>query len=320
MTATAPVFASFPDIELFHNVVRMTEKYPFLVTGPVTYRAKNKLHGTNAAVNVLGGEVAAQSRTTIITTADDNCGFARWVEGTAEFWKTLPDMVVFGEWCGPGINKGTAVQKIPNKVFAVFAILRGDQLVSAPDEIDRLLSGRPEGVYVLPWYGEEVTVDYTVKEDLQGIADRLNGVLAVLEPVDTWVRDTFGVEGIAEGLVYYPVADARKVFSDFAFKVKGEKHQAVKNREPVIVDPEVVASVEAFVAKFATEARLEQGLAAIGGGLETKNVGPFLKWFGQDVQKESADELEVSGLEWSQVQKAVQAAARNWFLARSRAL
>jgi hypothetical protein len=37
-------------------------------------------------------------------------------------------------------------------------------------------------------------------------------------------------------------------------------------------------------------------------------------WIAADVQKESVAELETSGLTWDQVDKAVQTAARSWFL------
>lgn len=46
-------------------------------------------------------------------------------------------------------------------------------------------------------------------------------------------------------------------------------------------------------------------------------MGPFLKWFGQDVEKESKAELEASGLKWDQVAKEVQVAARNWYKAKA---
>ena len=49
---------------------------------------------------------------------------------------------------------------------------------------------------------------------------------------------------------------------------------------------------------------------------EYRYIGPFLKWMGQDIQKETVDELEASGLTWSQVVKRINWAARNWYLKR----
>ena len=79
----------------------------------------------------------------------------------------------------------------------------------------------------------------------------------------------------------------------------------------------MVANVDAFVVKFVTENRLAQGLTELGiSDPSTKDTGAFLKWFGNDVKSESADELEVSGLAWKDVSKRVSTAARTWFFER----
>lgn len=325
MTATKPKFLAFPDVEGLHNVVRFARQYPQYVPGRIAYRGKIKLHGTNAGITVADHEVLAQSRSQGISVHNDNCGFAQWVEFGKEFWATLSNMTVFGEWIGPGIMKGTAVNKIPSKAFAVFAIARGDKFISDPTKISNYLDGRPKGTYILPWHGDEFEVDFTNEAQLRDTADKLNGVLATVEPLDPWVKEVFGIDGTAEGLVYYPSfpgyeAGEMKLFENYAFKVKGEKHRVVQAKEAVQVDPTVVASVEAFVTMFVTEARLEQGLAAIGGSAEAKNTPAFLKWFSQDVQKESVAELEAAKLTWDQVQRQIQSAARTWFMAKSKAI
>jgi hypothetical protein len=358
-------FLSFPSIEGLHNVVKAIAEYPYLVSGPVKYRGKVKLHGTNAGVRIYGSEVVAQSRTQLVTPENDNAGFARWVATKKDFFKKIgthpnypryerdpasiayvicrrgavPDQIVegeemgenytvFGEWCGPGIMKGTAINGIPKRVFAIFAVMIGDSLetakmVTSPDEIKKLLGELPDDVHILPWEGEEYVIDYTDREGLQKTADAINAVIAQIEPADPWVKATFGVDGIAEGIVYVPGAGesiTRKQYSDLAFKAKGEKHKVVKTKESVQIDPEVAASVQEFATMFATEARFEQGVAALGGTVEMKQIGGFLKWVSQDVIKESADELEASDLEWSQVEKSIQHAARNWYIVKAKTI
>jgi len=141
-----------------------------------------------------------------------------------------------------------------------------------------------------------------------------------VEKEDPWVRDVFGVSGTGEGLVYYPVAGlpdvgSRWALSTFAFKAKGEKHRVKAATAAVEVAPEKLASAAAFTEAFVTQARLEQALAeAAGDRAEITSIGPFLAWIGQDIKKEGADELEASELEWKDVSKSVQAAARSWFL------
>ena len=333
MTATKPKFLAFPDVEGLHNVVRFARQYPQYVPGRIAYRGKIKLHGTNAGITVGQGDVLAQSRSQGISVHNDNCGFAQWVEFTKEYWTGLSNSVkdetasvtVFGEWCGPGIMKGTAINKIPSKVFAVFAIATPTKFIVDPELIKVILYDAPKGTYVLPWHGDAFEVDFGNEANLRDTADKLNGVLATVEPLDPWVKEVFGIDGTAEGLVYYPSfpgyeAGEMKLFENYAFKVKGEKHRVVQAKEAVQVDPTVVASVEAFVTMFVTEARLEQGLAAIGGSAEAKNTPAFLKWFSQDVQKESVAELEAAKLTWDQVQRQIQSAARTWFMAKSKAI
>jgi hypothetical protein len=66
-----------------------------------------------------------------------------------------------------------------------------------------------------------------------------------------------------------------------------------------------------------TEARLEQGA---GGVYEMKSVAKFLAWISADVQKETQDELDASGLTWDQVSKAVTNKARAWYLVQAKKL
>jgi hypothetical protein len=356
MTTTTEIgFLSFPDIEGLHNVVKAVQSYPHLAPGPVKYRGKVKLHGTNAGVRITEDDIAAQSRTQIITPTDDNAGFAKWVETRKEFFDNIgnpwadrikvyerdPDSIasvvakrgvvpiknytVFGEWCGPGIMKGTAINQIPKKVFAIFAVMHweGDNatMITSPEDIAGLFPALPEDVYILPWQGEEFTIDYTDREALLKRAEAINQIIVDIEPADPWVKATFGVDGICEGIVYAPGAGdkvTRKYYSDLAFKAKGEKHKVNKTKEAVQIDPEVLKSINDFTAMFATEARFEQAVSVVGSDM--KNIGQFLKWVGQDVLKESKAELAESGLDWEQVNKSVQTVARNWFLAKNRAI
>ena len=82
----------------------------------VTYRAKVKLHGTNAGVQrTPEGLLECQSRERLITPGDDHCGFARWVDSHRNEWLAglSPGTVVFGEWGGPGVMGGVALSRIP---------------------------------------------------------------------------------------------------------------------------------------------------------------------------------------------------------------
>lgn len=302
----------------------------------VTYRAKVKLDGTNAAIHALPEGFAAQSRTRLLTVDDDNYGFAAWVHAQAE-WSAglharLGRAVVYGEWCGRGIQKRTAISRVERTVLAVFAVQLGDperesaRLVVDPARLRALLPGHPD-VFVLPWHGEAVELDFADTDRLRTQAERIDAMVADVEATDPFVAEVFGVEGVGEGVVLYPVegvafdhegATDRDRYVPLMFKAKGERHRVNRQKRPAQIDPEVARSVEEFVSMMVTPARLEQGLhEVVGEGLpDMRAMGPFLQWVGHDVQKESAAELAAAGLEWKQVAKAVGQAAQRWFRAR----
>lgn len=327
-------FVSFPDVELFHNIVKYVDKY---VESPpkITYKAKVKLHGTNAGVRIRNGEVAAQSRSQIITPDNDNNGFAKWVEANKDFFLTANteigghefEMTIFGEWCGPGIQKGTAINQVGRKQFAIFSILLNATglIVVEPEEIKAILGDLPEDIKVLPWESDSLLIDFSSKDSLQDAVNHINEKVLEVEHCDPFVKETFGIEGLGEGLVYYPFLSTETTikegdFDHYVFKAKGEKHRVVKAKVASQINPAIAESIEEFAKLFVTEARLEQGVTATGGEISMRNIGPFLKWFATDVQKESVAELEASGLTWHQVQKPVQDAARKWFVEKAKVI
>ena len=314
----------WPSIELLANVRRgleILEKTP-----SVNYRSKIKLDGTNGGIQIFSdGRVAAQSRSQIITPESDNAGFAAWVNQNLDYFENLASqehLTLFGEWCGKGIQKRTAIANINRKVFAIFAVQYGgiDTQVAKLEinsaSIRALLPEHPD-IFVLPFWGEAITLDFGNTEQLQQAVEKINSMVADVEAVDPWVKGTFGVEGLGEGLVMYPQSDAlvdRLEYSQLLFKAKGEKHQVVKTKKPVQIAPEVAKGVDEFVKMFITPARLEQGaMEACQGEFVMQKIGAFLKWVNTDIQKESVAELEAAGLTWKQVNKAVTKAAKEWF-------
>lgn len=99
-------FKEFPKISRLNREVIVTEK----------------IDGTNAAVIITeDGQIAAQSRSRLITVKDDNFGFARWcLENYAELMKLGPGHH-FGEWWGQGIQRGYGLTE---KRFSLFNVSR----------------------------------------------------------------------------------------------------------------------------------------------------------------------------------------------------
>jgi hypothetical protein len=293
----------------------------------VTYRGKVKLHGSNCAVQVTSDGVFAQSRTALLTPEDDYKGFAAFVRDHVTYFRSLQaGVVVFGEWCGPGVEKGMAISQAAGKQFAVFAVKVGDQVIYEPAAVRSLVpaQGAPSLLHVLPWEGEAFTVDFGSREQLEAVAAQVNERVAAIEREDPWVKATFGLSGLGEGLVFYPVTVDGKPFAEgperlaqLMWKAKGEKHRTAGTKTAAQVDASAVASIDEFVRLMVTDARLEQGLGAVAGGVrDPKLTGKFLTWVAADVEKESVAELAASRLTWSQVEKAVQARARQWYQQR----
>jgi RNA ligase len=318
---------SWPSIELLHNCVRTLDHLAALgrQRPVVDYRAKVKLHGTHCAIQITPDAVIAQSRTQLLTPEADYKGFASWTHAHRSWFASLgPGLVVFGEWCGPGVEKGMAISNAPTKRFVVFALQLEEQVLYEPQTLRARLPvhGLPPELHVLPWEGTPITIDFGSRESLERAAVELNHRVAAVEQEDPWVKRELGISGLGEGLVLYPVSvDAVPALLDkeelavLMFKAKGEKHRTAGTKTAVAVDATVVASLKDFVALMVTDARLHQGLVSVcGGARDPKRTGAFIAWIATDVRKESQAELEASGLTWAQVDKAVQAAAREWFV------
>lgn len=309
-------FVSWPDIELFYNVRKKSA-----AVGMVDYGLKIKLDGTCAAVQINGTAITAQSRTAIITPQDDNYGFAKWVADNNEYFTKIEKrIVIFGEWCGQGIQKRCSISKIGRKVFCVFAIMVDEDILDINPASIRAMLPEHKDIYVLPFDGF-ISIDYSNADQMAVSTQSLNDEVKRVEECDPYVKDTFGVSGLGEGLVLYPLPAGYNLskpilihaddYSDLVFKAKGEKHSVVKTKEPVQISPEKAASIDEFVTLFVTEPRLEQFASRFP--LEMKETGNFLKAFCQDVLKESSAELEASAMVWSDVSSAISAGARKWW-------
>lgn len=99
-------FQDFPKMERLTREVIVTEK----------------IDGTNAQIFIAeDGTMLAGSRTRWITPADDNFGFAAWVEAHRDELLTLGPGRHFGEWWGAGIQRRYGLSE---KRFSLFNVQR----------------------------------------------------------------------------------------------------------------------------------------------------------------------------------------------------
>jgi hypothetical protein len=320
------------EITSLHNIRKFTQSHPEILNGNsrVSYKYKVKIHGACCAVQIHQDKIIPQSRTTELTQSQDNYGFARWVFSQKNLWEQIhldtdEEMVIFGEWAGKGVQQGVAASEISDKFFAVFAARYldsdNDTLIIDPFVLQDLVKNIPN-TYVLPWQGAQIEIDWNASsEELAKQAEEINKIVYQIEKNDPWIENTFGIKGVGEGIVLYPVSQnhlGNKNYSNLCFKAKGDKHKNIKNNAPAQVDASTANSIEQFVDMVLTEARLEQGITTLAGSLsfDMKYISPFLTWISNDVQKETKDELEASNLEWKQVSKSINDKARKWFLSK----
>ena len=329
LTGENPQLVRWASIENLYNIRKEISEYDSL--RKIKYRAKIKLHGTNCAVSIFpNGDLVTQSREQIITPEKDNSGFSRWVDGQKEYWsnlKTDTHMIVFGEWAGVGINRGCAIHQIEKKVFCVFAIQynrpQGSFLEINPITISETLGNDNKDVFVIPFYGPTLTLNFFNTEGLKIQAEIINGMVADVEKEDPYVKAQFGISGTGEGIVLFPIPDdfienqsmliPRIEFSNLGFKAKGEEHKVVKTKAAAQIDPEVANTISEFIALVCTENRLKQQAEKVGP-FSPRSTGQFLKEFCGDVCKESTAELEAAGMKWENVSKQVSEFARKWWL------
>jgi RNA ligase len=327
----------FSHIEQFHDVVRIVAKRreAGLAIKRVAYRGRIKLHGSNASVVSTGDELLPQSRNRELTLDDDNLGFAAFALTPARtpIIRTLalelratvqlaPDrpLVLFGEWVGPGVQKGVAVSKLPTRQWVLFAAATLDdgalhkRYFEVPQLGERFADA---GIYSIADAPEQhIEIDFSDRDALEHAAASIHEATLEVERGCPWGA-RFQVAGVGEGLVWQPLGE-HFGDSELFFKTKGEQHQVVRRTEPrVAVDPEVLASVDAFLTYALTEPRLAQGLEVLreqGLELELRNLGAFLKWVASDVRRECATELEANNLEWKAVAKLVNERAKAYFV------
>ena len=133
----------FPSINQFNAVVKeVRRKYEWigndengdpmydetLPKPTLAFKGTVKLHGTNAGVVYKNDDIYAQSRERLISVEDDNAGFAKFVKENEEAFRKLfqevfdnnvladkdSNIVIYGEWAGSNIMKGTAINNIEN--------------------------------------------------------------------------------------------------------------------------------------------------------------------------------------------------------------
>lgn len=317
----------------------------------VTFTGTVKLHGTNAGIGLKpDGTLWAQSRRRVVYPGSDNAGFASFVvahEGelraAAEELLRPQDeaVIVFGEWCGRGIQKGVALSQL-ERCFVVFGVAHVVKLAAdAGDEADTDEEEAAEEGLKAEWDQEAAaklrlpaasvfnvhdTPTYKCTVDLADVGATEAEIKAVTEAVGSECPfgKLFGVSGVGEGIVWrgsylHPATGKRVALT---FKSKCEQY-AVLTSAPKVSKSEAKAKKKVkeheFAVRATPEARLVQGwevLAEKLGGvvmITPKHTRDFLTWVVEDVVREEEGTIVAEGLDAKAVRKAVGSLSATWF-------
>ena len=327
------MFLPWFEIANFHNVRRSVAQYPHLLNGDSRrkYRGKIKLHGTCSGVQVTNVSVTPMSRSQFLSPSNgiDNAGFGKWViDNFANFANIAVAndsiLIIYGEWCGKGVQSGVAASQLSGKIWAVFGakLVCGDTIrfIDDPQQLSEIVSGIPD-TYVLPWIeNSEIVIDWNASVDeLERAIQPINELVARVETCVPWIFETFGISGVGEGIVYYPIGSNNEDFKNLAFKAKGEKHKVIATKNSVMASAEVTKSCDDFSRLVLAPARLQQGVNAVGATtFEMNKIGSFLKWCQQDIEKECQAEFEASQIDKKLLEKACSTYARTWYIEQSK--
>lgn len=343
-------FIKFPSIEAFKHVYKNVKKsakfkelsednQPIFEDLPkIRFKGTVKLHGTNAGITFDSDtdEIIAQSRERIITPISDNAGFAFFVETKKEVLKQMfyiidsefvddprPKYItIFGEWAGPGIQKGVGINKLAKKSFFVFGTkitIKEDETsywinegfaVMTPTGHVKVLKSEADNIYNINDFKTfDIEIDFNTPEE--AIKQIEEYVLEVEKECP--VAKQFGFSGVGEGIVW-------KSNCGLQFKTKGEEHKVSRTKELVPIDEEKLNSIGEFINYAVTEARLNQGIEYVftQNALEPsiEKVGDFLRWVQNDILKEELNALDSNGLTIKDVNPLISKTTVTWFKQR----
>jgi len=327
-----PEHKSYPSIGQFRNVIKSvhdTTRYAgrdenddpiFDGTKPLptlNFLGTVKLHGTNAAFGFCrsGNEIWFQSRENIVVPGKDNAGFAAKYHGQdlSSLFGNLPGdtVIIFGEWCGQGIQKTVAIANIP-KMFVIFDILI-DGVWQSREVVSKVKDESLRVFNIHDFNSTEIEIDFNSPELVQNRLVELTTLVADRCPVAL----SFGSEGIGEGIVW---SCTTPNWEGTKFKVKDERHAQGAGKVKVLaeIDPQAVAGAKEFAALVVTDSRCWQGIEKMkerGISLERSCLGHYLQWIFEDVIKEETDVAVKSNVDLTKAKSHISTLARNWFFA-----
>lgn len=222
-------------------------------------------------------------------------------------------MSLYGEWAGPGIQKGVGISMLPQKSFFIFGIKYSDPTDPAfgAHWLDcTKLKSEENFIYNVndfPTY--EVDIDFNMPQLIQNKLIELT--IAVEDECP--VAKAFGNENtVGEGIVF--TCEYKGII--YRFKSKGERHSVSKVKTLNSVDVEKLNSINEFIEYAVTEPRFDQAIEKVFGEIEPtiEKMGDVIRWVVSDITKEETDTMIENNLEPKDVNKYISTKVRQMFM------
>lgn len=324
------LFSPYPSILQLRHVIKYATYYP-RDTYKIDYIGTVKLHGTHTdIVQDENNNIIVQSRNRIITPESDNLGFASFVHNISNINnlfeviretfgkdKNIKHIMICGEWCGKGIQKGVALAKVP-KMWVIFDIKVDGRWMNMQD-FSHIHDNKQNIYNVLQFKTWKLTIDFNDYEKVQQDMIEITNNVEKECPVGLY----FGVQnGVGEGVVWKPVDVDKYPSSQYWFKTKGQKHSVsrvavLKQMAPTNV--ELFDNMNAFVDTVVTDNRCNQAVSIIKETeqvLSMKHLGTFMQWIANDIRKEEYDTIEENGWDAkiTELNKMINVQSKKWFM------
>lgn len=282
-------FIKYPSIEQLRNVVKKvkTRSEYFQVKYPVVeFNGTVKLHGTNGGIGWDGENLWCQSRNNILDINNTNNGFYIYVMNNKSYFTGILDsllgdndqIIVFGEWCGDGIQKGVAITEL-EKMFVAFGVLKSKSEIDTWDNSKLLNFNNSD----LNLYNTNMFENYSISIDMSNPEIIQNELVKLVSRIEDEcpVGKYFGVSGIGEGIVFTGFDDG----CTYIFKAKGQKHSVSKTKTIAPIDIEKINSVLKFAEYAVTKNRVLQAVQE-SNAKDEKDTAKVIKWVMCDISKE----------------------------------
>lgn len=294
----------YPKIHQLRNCIKDANGYMsfFNIQDKVyEFTGTVKLHGTNASVVMdKDGDMWCQSRKRILSEGKgDNLGFYKFFNDhedafidilatlKASLGKKNDSIIIYGEWCGEGIQKGVAINQLP-RMFVIFdvAYKNGETVTFLKPEMFEDLSSPKDNIHnIYDFDTYSIPIDFADPSSVQNALANITDKVEAECPVGKY----FDVSGIGEGVVWKGWIDERP----FTFKVKGKEHSVTKVKTLAKIDTEAFSKISEFVDYAVTMPRICSAVHEIHpyDDYSSKYTGDIIRWILNDIREEESDTI-----------------------------